>query len=61
MNADIDDGAISFALTMKDMDKLEFLIYSHRTESKNKVEFLCNVQSGKVECVSYDRYLYRRA
>ena len=60
VDADIDDGAISFVLTMSDVDKLEFLLYSHRAENKSKVEFLRNAQSGKVEYVTYDRYLYRR-
>ena len=60
VDADIDDGAVSFALTMKDVDKLQFLAYSLRAENKNQIEFIRNRDSGKVEYVTYDRYLYRR-
>ena len=60
VDADIDDGVICFVMTMKDVDALEFLVYSHKAENKNKVKFLRNAQSGKVEHVTYDRYLYRR-
>lgn len=60
VDADIDDGAISFALLAKDIDKLEFVIYSHRADNKNKVVFLRDEVTGNVKYVTYDRYLYRR-
>ena len=60
VDADIDDGAVSFALVAKDIDKLEFVVYSHRSDIKSKVVFLRDEVIGKVAYVTYDRYLYRK-
>ena len=60
VDADIDDGQISFVLVAQGIEQLEFVVYSHRADNKNKVKFLRNETSGKVEYVTYDRYLYRR-
>jgi len=60
VDADIDDGNISFTLVPKDMDKLEFFVYSFRADNKNLVRFLRDKATGQVTFVAYDRYLYRR-
>ncbi len=59
-DAQIDDGAISFALLVKDIDKFEFARYSLRAENNNKITFLRHEVTGKIEYLAYDRYLYRR-
>lgn len=55
-----DDGSFSFPLIPSDLDKLEFSVYSLRANSKAKVVFYRNKDSGKVEYAAYDRFLYRR-
>ena len=60
VDAQIDDGAVSFAMVGKDIDKLEFARYSLRADNKNKITFIRNQLTGKIEFCTYDRYLYRR-
>ena len=59
-DAQIDDGAVSFALLVKDIDQLVFARYSLRADNKNLIRFVRNKTTGKIEYVTYDRYLYRR-
>lgn len=58
VDADIDDGFESFTLVAEDIEKLRFCRYSLRAINRNKIEFLRDRQTGKVEYVAYDRYLY---
>ena len=60
VKAGIDDGTIEFPLVLNNLNALEFARYSLREDNKNKVQFFRNDSTGKVEFVSYDRYLYRR-
>ena len=61
VDAQIDDGATSFALLAKDIDQLQFARYSLRADNKNLLTFVRNKTTGKIDYVTYDRYLYRRA
>ena len=60
VDAEIDDGPISFVLVVRDIDKLLFSRYTLRANCGSKVEFIRNRESGLVEFVSFDRYLYRK-
>lgn len=62
LQADIetDDGNFSFPLIPSDIDNLEFAVYSLKANSKAKVVFYRNDESGRVEFAAYDRFLYRR-
>ena len=60
VDAEIDDGFESFTMVGCEIDKLVFSKYSLREDNKSRIEFLRNEGSGKVEYVTYDRYLYRR-
>ena len=60
VDAQIDDGAVSFAMVSHDIDKLEFARYSLRADNKNKITLIRNQASGRIEYCTYDRYLYRR-
>ncbi|MDB9952245.1 beta-lactamase family protein [Porticoccaceae bacterium] len=60
VDAEIDDGFESFTMVGCEIDKLVFSKYSLREDNKSRIEFLRNTGSGKVEYVTYDRYLYRR-
>ena len=55
-----DDGNLTFPLLSDDIANLVFKGYSLVADNKNKIEFLRNEKTGKVEYVAYDRYLYRR-
>jgi len=55
-----DDGNITIPLLSDDIANLVFKPYSLVSDNKNKIEFLRNKTTGKVEYVTYDRYLYRR-
>jgi hypothetical protein len=55
-----DDGNITIPLLSNDIANLVFKPYSLVSDNKNKIEFLRNKTTGKVEYVTYDRYLYRR-
>ena len=59
-----DDGSFSFPLLVKDIesysDRLEFSVYSLRSQSKGTVIFYRDKDSGKVAFAAYDRFLYRR-
>ena len=57
---EIDDGAMSFPLMVKDLDNLEFIICSTLPEIRQGIKFLKNSGSNKIEFVTYDRYLYRK-
>ena len=59
-DAQIDDGAVSFALQAVDIDKRVFARYSLRADNKNTITFVRNELSGKIEFLAFDRYLYRR-
>lgn len=60
VDADIDDGEVSFLVLAHDLERLIFKVYSHRADNKNEVQFLRDEASGKVAFVTFDRYLYRR-
>ena len=55
-----DDGNLTFPLLSDDIANLVFKGYSLVADNKSKIEFLRNEKTGKVEYVTYDRYLYRR-
>ena len=57
---EMDDGSMTFPLMMKDLDNLEFTICSTLPEIRQKIKFLRNSESNKIEFVTYDRYLYRK-
>jgi len=57
---EIDDGAMSFPLIIKDQDNLEFRICSTLPEIRQGIKFLRNSESNRIEFVTYDRYLYRK-
>jgi hypothetical protein len=55
-----DDGSFSFPLCPVDWGKLAFAPYVLRSDQKARVIFHRNKDTGLVEFVSYDRFLYRR-
>jgi hypothetical protein len=60
VDMETDDGRFSFPLLPKNLDTLEFGVYSLRSESKAQVQFYRDKDSGKVAYAAYDRFLYRR-
>ncbi len=60
VHAEIDDGPMDFPIILKNETKLEFLVAGTVPDSKNVIKFMRNPDSGKIEYVTFDRYLYRR-
>jgi hypothetical protein len=60
VDMETDDGRFSFPLLPKNLDTLEFTVYSLRSESKAQVQFYRDKDSGKVAYAAYDRFVYRR-
>jgi len=55
-----DDGTFNFPLIIKDYDELTFELFSTIPLPLQKVKFYQNSETGKVEYVTYDRYLYHK-
>ncbi|MFW9866832.1 MAG: serine hydrolase domain-containing protein [Candidatus Thorarchaeota archaeon] len=55
-----DDGTFTFPLIIKNYDDLIFEIFSTIPYPLQKVQFHRNLKTGKVEYVTYDRYLYHK-
>ncbi|UCC19756.1 MAG: serine hydrolase [Promethearchaeota archaeon] len=56
-----DDGVFNFPLIIKDFDNLTFSLFSTVPSSLQEVKFYQNSTTGKVEYVTYDRYLYHKS
>jgi len=55
-----DDGTFTLPLIIKDYDNLIFEMFTTIPYTLQKVQFHRNAQTGKVEFVTYDRYLYHK-
>ncbi len=55
-----DDGVFNFPLIIEDYDELSFRLFSTIPSSLQKVKFYQDPKTGKVEYVTYDRYLYHK-
>lgn len=55
-----DDGVFNFPLIIEDFDELSFNLFSTIPSSLQKVKFHQDSKTGKVEYVTYDRYLYHK-
>ena len=55
-----DDGVFNFPLIIEDFDDLTFRLFSTIPSTLQKVKFYQDSKTGKVEYVTYDRYLYHK-
>ncbi len=55
-----DDGTFNFPLIAKDLDNLEFTLFSTILNEKQTIKFYKEKNTGHVEFVTYDRYLYHK-
>jgi CubicO group peptidase (beta-lactamase class C family) len=60
IKVETDDGTFPLNLIIKDYENLIFEIFSTIPYTLQKVQFHQNPQTGKVEYVTYDRYLYHK-
>ena len=60
LKVETDDGVFNFPLIIEDFDELTFQLFSTIPSSLQKVKFHRDSKTGKVEYVTYDRYLYHR-
>ena len=60
IKVDSDDGTFQFPLIIKDLDNLEFFIFSTIPNKIQTVKFHRESSCGKIKFVTYDRYLYHR-
>ena len=60
LKVDSDDGTFQFPLIIKDLDNLEFYMFSTIPNKIQIVKFHRESLSGKIQFVTYDRYLYHR-
>ncbi len=57
---EVDDGPISYPILLKDFDTLDFIVCGTLPPIKQKIHFIRNLKSKKVEFAAFDRYLYRK-
>ena len=55
-----DDGVFNFPLIIEDFDNLTFRLFSTIPSTLQKVKFYQDSKTGKVEYLTYDRYLYHK-
>ncbi len=55
-----DDGVFNFPLIIENFDDLTFRLFSTIPSNLQKVKFYQDSKTGKVEYVTYDRYLYHK-
>ncbi len=55
-----DDGIFNFPLIIENFDDLTFRLFSTIPSNLQKVKFYQDSKTGKVEYVTYDRYLYHK-
>lgn len=55
-----DDGVFNFPLIIENFDDLTFRLFSTIPSNLQKVKFHQNSKTGRVEYVTYDRYLYHK-
>lgn len=60
LKVESDDGTFNFPLIIEDYDDLIFSIFSTIPSTLQKVKFYKEINTGKVEYVTYDRYLYHK-
>ena len=60
LKVESDDGTFEFPLIIKDIDNLEFYLFSTIPNKLKLIKFHRDDQSGKIKFVTYDRYLYHR-
>lgn len=60
IKVETDDGVFNFPLIIEDFDELTFRLFSTIPSSLQKVKFYRDSKIGKVEYVTYDRYLYHK-
>lgn len=59
-NAEIDDGIVSLPIIIDDPNELTFQVGTFLRNPNQFVQFHRNSTTGKVEYVTYDRYLYHK-
>ncbi len=59
-DAEIDDGTMSLPIIIEDPNELTFQIGTFLRNPNQTIQFYRNSETGKVEYVTYDRYLYRK-
>ena len=55
-----DDGTFNYPLIAKDLDNLEFTLFSTIVNEKQTIKFYREKNTGSVKFVTYDRYLYHK-
>ena len=60
LKVESDDGTFEFPLIIKDLDSLEFYLCSTLPNKRQVLKFYREDSSGKINFVTYDRYLYHR-
>ncbi|MFX1419019.1 MAG: serine hydrolase domain-containing protein [Promethearchaeota archaeon] len=61
IKVETDDGVFNFPLIIKDFDNLTFSLFSTILSTLQEVKFYQDATTGKVEYVTYDRYLYHKS
>lgn len=60
LKVESDDGTFQFPLIIKDLDNLEFFLFSTIPNKIQSIKFHRESLKGKIKFVTYDRYLYHR-